>query len=762
MVSQDVIHRSFVRMLSALLVICMVLPLFSVVGSAASTDMPTAPLNITSVAGNGNVTLAWTEPQYSNASEVIGYNIYRGEGQNDLELIVTLGEVTHYVDVGLVNGITYCYEIKAVNSAGEGDGSEIVNATPFSTPNRPYALTVIPGNLFLKLEWSEPDFDGGSEILGYNVYREISGVWTLIATVNQTSYIDPNLDIGVTYTYRVSALNIAGEGTFSDVAEGVPDMAPGVVTDLQAFSGVRNITLTWNAPEDNGGSSILGYKIFRSSDLSQFDLVTVLMLVRTYVDLDLDDNQTYYYKVSAFNAVGDGESSYIVYSSTYDRPYVTINAIRPGDSAVTLYWVLNNNGGTDVKGYWWVYRGLSASSLSIYTIILSDELSWTDTDVENGVTYYYQIAAENDVGIGSSQIVSCTPMTTPNGPSSLTGTSRDHYVILSWNEPLDDGGSEILTYNIYKGTSEENLRYIGTTDQNSFMVGGLEIDVEYYYKVTAVNSAGEGIGSIVIIASGTTPSAPLNLTYTEGDEFVQLDWDPSEIEGSTEVDKYSIFRANSTSSFELISDSVVTNYNDTTVKNNERYTYYVLAHNSIGYSARSNKVYAYPHLNGTVPDAPLNVTAEAGEDYILVKWVEPDDGGQPIIGYEVYRGVTNETMYYFKTVSVTEANHTNVPLDMTYYYKVAAINAIGTSDFSEIVNATTVEAPVEKSEKKSIWDTIKSMIIYIVAIMVACIAVLLLLKRKMGRGRRKKRAPVQNKAVARPPLQTQNVQQKKK
>ena len=217
--------------------------------------------------------------------------------------------------------------------------------------------------------------------------------------------------IGTTYSYRITAFNAAGEGLASDSVSGKPDIIPGTVTGLQAFNGVRNITLTWNTPEDNGGSSIIGYKIYRSNDTSSFEEIAVIEPANRYIDYGLTDGITYYYRVVAFNNVGDGIVSYSVFANAYDSPHVTLNAAIPGNGTVILYWYPVDNGGSAVIRYW-VYRGLSNDTIALYAT-LDNVLTWTDDDVENGVTYYYYVVAENAVGIGASQVVSCTPMTTP-------------------------------------------------------------------------------------------------------------------------------------------------------------------------------------------------------------------------------------------------------------------------------------------------------------------------------------------------------------
>ena len=63
---------------------------------------PPPPCHPQRVAGNGKVSLNWTAPLYSNDSAITEYRVYRGYNAMELSLVVTLGNVLTYDDVGLV------------------------------------------------------------------------------------------------------------------------------------------------------------------------------------------------------------------------------------------------------------------------------------------------------------------------------------------------------------------------------------------------------------------------------------------------------------------------------------------------------------------------------------------------------------------------------------------------------------------------------------------------------------------------------------
>ncbi|MFW6141927.1 MAG: PQQ-binding-like beta-propeller repeat protein [Candidatus Saliniplasma sp.] len=83
---------------------------------------------------------------------------------------------------------------------------------------------------------------------------------------------------------------------------------PSAPQDIQATADVGKVSLSWDIPDkDGGGSPIIEYKIYRgtsSGDLSYHDSVDGN--TTSYDDTDLSDGQTYYYRISAVNEVGEG------------------------------------------------------------------------------------------------------------------------------------------------------------------------------------------------------------------------------------------------------------------------------------------------------------------------------------------------------------------------------------------------------------------------------------------------------------------------
>ena len=92
----------------------------------------------------------------------------------------------------------------------------------------------------------------------------------------------------------------------------------------------------------------------------------------------------------------------------------------------------------------------------------------------------------------------------------------------------------------------------------------------------------------------------------------------------------------------------------------------------------------------TAPGAPTLTSATAGNASVALSWSAPAfDGGSPITGYQVRRGTTSGGESELITLGVqTSYTDTGVTNGTTYYYQVAAINAVGTGTASNERSAT--------------------------------------------------------------------------
>src|SRR5216117_2685954 len=474
--------------------------------------------------GGSQVTLTWDLPSDDGGAPILLYTIYRGNSSGGESFLITVPLVTTYIDLTVSNGVTYYYQVSATNAVGEGPLSNEASATPnppATVPGAPQGLGATAGDATIALVWSPPGSDGGSPITNYKIYRgNSSGGESFFTEIgNILAYLDTGLTNGHTYYYKVSAVNAVGDGPLSNEASATPTAPatkPGAPRNLQATPGDGQVTLNWQPPSNDGGSPILLYTIYRGNSSGGESFLITVPLVTTYTDATVTNGVTYYYKVSATNAIGEGPKSNEA-SATRSAPATPPGAPQglsatPGDTTVSLTWSPpSSNGGPPITNYK-IYRRTAGGGETLIATI-GNQLSYSDGGLTNGVTYYYKVSAVNNEGEGpKSNEASATPTapaTPPGAPQGLVATAGDATVTLTWSAPSSNGGSPITNYRIYRSTTgggETLQATIGNvlTYTDTSVTNG----VTYYYQVSAVNGAGEGPRSNEASATPSPPPPP--------------------------------------------------------------------------------------------------------------------------------------------------------------------------------------------------------------------------------------------------------------
>jgi fibronectin type 3 domain-containing protein len=177
---------------------------------------------------------------------------------------------------------------------------------------------------------------------------------------------------------------------------------------------------------------------------------------------------------------------------------------------------------------------------------------------------------------------------------------------------------------------------------------------------------------------------PNNLIATASNSQIVLNWD-----AVSNATGYNIKRATATGGpYEFVASNVSgTTYTDTSVTNGTTYYYVVTATSSEGESGNSNEASATPQQS--LPNAPTNLSAAAGNAQVSLSWTAVTDAA----GYNVKRATTAGGPYASIATDVSAAIYTDntVTNGTTYHYVVTAVNAVGESSNSNEVSATPQE-----------------------------------------------------------------------
>ena len=359
--------------------------------SATLHCAPNAPVvRIGNSASSGKPMLTW------NAVEgATSYRIYRSTSRGSGYSLLGTTTAPSYTNTGAKAGMTYYYRVKAVNDAGLSPYSNIVSGQVKSVTPKPSAPVVKIGHSAASgkpmLTWNAV-----SGATSYKVYRATSqkGTYSLLGTVTTTSYTNTGAKAGVTYYYKVKAVNSAGESAYSNTVSGKTTVTT-LTMGHSATSGKPQ--LTWKAV-----SGAASYKVYRATAKNGAYSVINTTKALTYTNVGAALGTTYYYKVEALNAAGksmgfsaivEGKVAPVLavgYSSVSGKPQLTWKAV-PGATEYQVYRSTQQNSG---------YAKINTTTAT----------SYVNTGAKAGTTYYYRIVAVKGTAVSDfSNIVSARP-----------------------------------------------------------------------------------------------------------------------------------------------------------------------------------------------------------------------------------------------------------------------------------------------------------------------------------------------------------------
>lgn len=232
--------------------------------SAVPNDVPDPPIDLkVNPVLSTQIDLSWSAPENdsSNNNSITGYKIeVRTTNDSSYSTVVDDTESTDatYSHTGLIPNTTYIYLIYAINDIGtsessnqnlantlitdpeedesnfsstqnnDDNGNNDANITSPSTdtPGQPVDLQATPiSQNRINLSWSAPIDSGLSPLLGYKIESKTSEesdysiLLTNTGNTSITSYSHTGLTAGLTYQYRISAINSFGESVPSDMVE---------------------------------------------------------------------------------------------------------------------------------------------------------------------------------------------------------------------------------------------------------------------------------------------------------------------------------------------------------------------------------------------------------------------------------------------------------------------------------------------------------------------------------------------------------------
>ena len=229
----------------------------------------------------------------------------------------------------------------------------------------------------------------------FSGYRSADGVtWTQVGNSQNLTLPDP---IYVGFAVCSGDNTVTHTATFDNVTAPWTLQVPAAPANLTAAIAGAQATLNWNA-----AAGALSYNIKRATTSGgPYTTVASSLAALSYVCVDLTVDANYYYVVSANDGVGEGgnSSEMIVRIATVPTPPAAPTGLGAvaGTAQVTLSW----NAAATATGY-----NLKRAALvgGPYTTLAANlaVLSYLDSAVISGSSYYYVVSAVSAAGEGAN------------------------------------------------------------------------------------------------------------------------------------------------------------------------------------------------------------------------------------------------------------------------------------------------------------------------------------------------------------------------
>jgi subtilase family serine protease len=264
----------------------------------------------------------------------------------------------------------------------------------------------------------------------------------------------------------------------------------------------------------------------------------------------------------------------------------------------------------------------------------------------------------------------------PNTPGGVLATAHGDAIGLIWTAVPG-----ATSYDVYAGTAagqEAATPVLTGITGNSTTLTGLNYGQQYYLTVAAVSSFGASPPSNEALAM-TAPAPPAGVRTQAGAGSITVSW-----EASTGANTYTLYEGppSSPPATPVVSAITATSYTVSGLAPGNSYAFTVAALNSAGSSPVSTAVKV------TVPPgAPADLTATAGNGRVTLNWTAAAGAAT----YDVYMGTNSGEEAAAPVQAGVAASGVTIgglSNGSAYYFRVAAVNAGGSSALSDETAAT--------------------------------------------------------------------------
>ncbi|XP_043436714.1 immunoglobulin superfamily member 22 [Prionailurus bengalensis] len=335
------------------------------------------------------------------------------------------------------------------------------------------------------MKWKAPKDNGGRPVTQFIVERRMVGKksWIKIGEVDSklTKFATNKVEEGKAYQFRILAVNSEGVSDpleTDEVFAGNPIEPPGLASQPQVTDVTKDsMTITWNAPTQDGGAPVLGYIVERRKKGSSLWVpVNKEPIQGEVLGREAQEDQERLCWVDLYTSAALN----ILCSPTPLRIFIASR--HPLIHALSPYGLPSHGP-----------PGLRTPQTPI-----SDTKCTVDGLLED-TEYEFRVIAVNKAGPGqpsmaSNSVVAKDPVKPPGLVQGLhVSDSSNSSISLAWREPAEgDPPSGYILEMRAEDTKEWSKCTKIPISGTCYTVGGLTERQKYFFRIRAVNEAGVG------------------------------------------------------------------------------------------------------------------------------------------------------------------------------------------------------------------------------------------------------------------------------
>lgn len=459
----------------------------------------------------GTVTLVWEPPLINGGSEITNYVVEKRDAtKRAWSTVTTKCSHTTFKLTNLSEKTAFFFRVLAENEIGLGEPcetSEPVKAADVPGPIKDLAMKDST-KTSVKLQWSKPDYDGGSIISDYVIEKKLQEEkeWTYAGTSKSCEFEVEKLKELSVMEFRVFAKNEKGmsdsvmvgpitvkehtitpEADLSDIPGGQIAVRIGHNLHIELpYKGKPKPSMSWlkdNLPlketeqlrfKKTENKITLSIKNVKKEHGGKYTLILDNVICR---------------KTFPITVITLGPPS-------KPKGPLRLDEIK-ADSVVLSWEAPEDDGGGEITGYSIEKRETSQMNWKL----VCSSAARTTFKVPNLVKdteYQFRVRAENRYGVSpplvSADVVAKHQFRPPGAPGKpvVYNVTADGMTI-AWDAPVYDGGSEIIGYHVEKKERNSILWQkvnVALISNREYRITGLLEGLDYQFQVYAENTAG--------------------------------------------------------------------------------------------------------------------------------------------------------------------------------------------------------------------------------------------------------------------------------